>query len=68
MASVPGSGTLKRSRHTCLATSLQESAGISLPASFVEIYRNKPTGIVLSQWIDADCLLPEQVISHHIIA
>jgi hypothetical protein len=67
MTAIPGSRTLKRSRHTGLATSPQESAGIGLPALLVEINSDEPTGIVLEQRINTNGLLPKQMISYNLI-
>jgi|GEM_PF-5922635 len=68
MTTVSRSGTLKRSSYTRLATGLQESARVCLPTLLVEIHSNKPTRVVLQQRIDANRLLPEQMISDNIIA
>jgi hypothetical protein len=63
----PEPGTLQHRWHIHLATSSEERGGVLLPGLLIEINRQEPAGLVLQEWIDSDCTIPDKMATHNVL-
>jgi len=63
VAAFPGTGTFQGSGYLQLTAGLQKSQGVILPRGLVEVCCEKPACFVGQEWVDADGLLAQEVLS-----
>jgi len=67
MSAVAGAGNLQCRRDAEFPTGLHEGLGILPPVGLIEIGREKIAAVVAQERIDADSLLPSQMVIDHLI-